>query len=587
MLTDLTERQDIAQRAKSDPRGAAEAARKLVAGDPADEAAASLLREVVAPAPAARSPAQHPPAVSEAAALIARGELERAEMLLREHLAAHHNDPPAVHLMAEIAARCGFHDEAARILRQSAQLHSGSAEALTDLARALHRIAVARNIPQYAGEALAALDQALKLDPEYEDALAYKALLLVQLRELDAAEAAYARLVEVHPTVAQHWIDYAFLLKTIGRYGHAVAAYRTAAALDPLSGAAWWGLANLKRAPFFAVDIERMEEALASTEISDEARIDLDFALAKAREDQGEFAAAAERLREGNALRARLHPYDPQRTTRDVDLVARVFTPDFLRERQGWGDPRSGPIFILGMPRSGSTLVEQVLASHSAIEGTEELPVLLQLAGELAHGQGGKQPEEVFALLNADGVAAFGARYLDRARALRGSDRPYFTDKHPSNWRFLGLVLAALPNARVIDIRRNPMDCCFANYAQQFLAGADFSYDQRTVARYYRDYLRLMRHFDEVSPGRVHRLIYDDLVDDLEGEVRRLLDYLELPFEEACLRFHETERAIHTPSSEQVRQPINRDGLGRWKSFDPWLGEMKQELGPALEEWRR
>lgn len=587
----MTELSTVEELAETDIGLACAKARELVAANPSDESAVKLLRQLVSqsasanPAEDRRTSAIAEP-VARAAQLIATGQMEAAEQLLRQYLAAHLNDGPAMHLMAEIAARCGFMDEAERILRQSAALHSNAPDVIAHLGQTLFRIAGARNHPQFVGEALMALDHAIAQDPTHEGALENKADILVQVRELEAAERAYETLLQAHPDRAAHWMNYAYLLKTVGEFGRAVAAYRTAIALDPREGAGWWGLADLKLAKSFDEDVEQMESLLGEAALTSASRIDIQMALAKALEDRGEFERSAHHLCSGNALRFKFQPFDSDQTTREVDLVTGMFTADFFNRREGWGDASIGPIFILGMPRSGSTLIEQILASHSAVEGTEELPIVLQLAAELAHGHGGKQPEEVFTELDEQRVRELGFRYLEAARSTRVSDRPFFTDKHPSNWRYLGLILTMLPKAKIIDVRRNPMDCCFANYMQHFRAGADFTYDQRTLGRYYSDYVRLMRHFDNVLPGRIHRIIYDELVDDPETEVRGLLDYLGLPFEKNCLEFYKTDRAVHTPSSEQVRQPINRSGVGRWRNFEPWLGELKDALAKVLNDWR-
>jgi cytochrome c-type biogenesis protein CcmH/NrfG len=591
MLADPTEEQQIQALAETDLALACEKARTVVADRPKDESAAELLtklvRRLAATAPVLRQgPPDVAPAVSQAADLIASGDMERAEILLRQHLKAHRNDPPAMHLMAEIAARCGFREDAERILNHSAQIHAASVEAWASLGRVLHRIACARDYPDYIARSIAALDEAVRRHPGHEGSIAYKAAILVQVRDLAGGRAAYEELLKLHPYVSAHWMNYAYLLKTIGEFGAAVAAYRTSVALDPANGAAWWGMANLKLATFFPSDIELMEEVLDGDEVTDTSRIEINFALAKALDQAKEFERAAKRLKDGNDLRASLNPPDAEMVTGDVNFVTSVFTREFFEERKGWGDPSPDPIFILGMPRSGSTLLEQILSSHSAIEGTEELFILLQLAGEIAHGHRGKQPEEIMLALGQNEVAGLGKRYVDLARRYRLTDRPFFTDKNPSNWRYTGLIHCMLPNAKIIDIRRNPMDCCFANYAQHFQVGANFSYNQADLGRYYTEYVRMMRHFDEVLPGRVHRVIYDDLVENFEEEVRRLLDYLGLPFEEGCLRFFETKRAVHTPSSEQVRQPINKSGFGRWRNYDPWLGELKSNLAQVMENWR-
>jgi hypothetical protein len=271
---------------------------------------------------------------------------------------------------------------------------------------------------------------------------------------------------------------------------------------------------------------------------------------------------------------------------RVVAAAIRTYTPEFFAARQTSGEPSPDAIFIVGMPRSGSTLLEQILASHSHIEGTEELVAVQKIMAELSREQEADLVDEAIARLASTEFRKLGRRYLDMTRVNRRTDRPRFTDKNPDNWRHVGLIRTMLPNARIIDVRRNPLDCCFANYAQHFLAGADFSYGFDDLASRYRHYVGLMRHFDAVIPGAVHRIVYEDLVENTEAEVRRLFDYLGLAFEDRCLRFFETERAIHTPSSEQVRQPINRAGLGKWRAYEPWLAPLKDALGDLPETYR-
>jgi hypothetical protein len=271
-----------------------------------------------------------------------------------------------------------------------------------------------------------------------------------------------------------------------------------------------------------------------------------------------------------------------------VDRSIAFFTPAFLANRWGAGCPAPDPIFVLGMPRAGSTLIEQILASHPAAEGTMELPDILALArkvgGRKLRSEEGAYPERLGELAPEE-LRALGGEYLERTRIQRKTDRPYFIDKMPNNWAHVGLIHLILPNAKIIDARRHPLGCCFSNFKQHFARGQGFSYDQSELGQYYADYVRLMRHFDAVLPGRVHRVLYERMIEDPEGEVRRLLDHLGLPFDPACLRFHENDRAVRTASSEQVRRPINREGLDQWRPYERWLGPLKGALGPALEGW--
>jgi tetratricopeptide (TPR) repeat protein len=585
MLDNLTDEHET----ESDLALACERARAAVAAEPADEHAALVLNEVVQrfarSAPAPRAAAELPDAVVQANQLIVAGQMEQAEVLLRNHLKIVRHDPPAMHLLAEIAAHCDLREDAERILRHSAVIHAASADAWTNLGKTLHRIACEKDYPEFIAESVAALDEAISREPDNEDALAYKAAILVQTRGLSEAREAYERLLRLNPFLF-YWVHYGFLLKTIGEFGGGVAAYRTAVALDPGNGAGWWGLANLKVARFFADDIRRMRGALDDPNLPDLRRVEINFALMRALDQAKDYESAAHCLREANDLRNTLQPPDPREARGHAEFVRKVFTPEFVKSREGWGDPARDPIFILGMPRSGSTLVEQILASHSAVEGTEELFVLLQISGELAAAFPGKEAAQIVSGLEREQLATLGSRYIALTKRYRLTDRPFFTDKNPANWQYTGLIHSMLPNARIIDVRRNPMDCCFANYCQHFEAGAQFTYNQVDLGHYYADYVQTMRRFDEVSPGRVHRVIHDDLVENFEQEVRRLLDYVGVPFEDACLRFHETQRAIHTPSSEQVRQPINRSGFGRWRNYEPWLGELRNALGDTLSDWR-
>jgi Sulfotransferase family len=341
----------------------------------------------------------------------------------------------------------------------------------------------------------------------------------------------------------------------------------------------WWSLANLKTVHFLDSDLTAMEGELAHDTISAEDRFHLHFAMGKALEDRKEAAASFEQYRQGNALRRELISYDASDTTAHVDAAIRLFSPAFLTERAGQGCSSPEPIFILGMPRAGSTLIEQILSSHSQIEGTMELPDIPALFGRLGEIDVWSQQ---LADLNAKRLQNMGEAYLERARPRRKTDRPFFIDKLPNNWIHTGFIKLILPNARIIDARRHPLGCCFSNFKQHFAHGQNFSYSLEDLGRYYADYVRLMAHFDAVSPGTIHRVIYEDMVAESETEIRQLLSALDLPFEEGCLRFYENDRAVRTASSEQVRKPIFREGTELWQMFEPWLDPLKASLGTVL-----
>jgi hypothetical protein len=325
-----------------------------------------------------------------------------------------------------------------------------------------------------------------------------------------------------------------------------------------------------------------MEAGVAATGISDEDRLHLHFALGKAIEDRREAERAFDHYLAGNAIRARQLGYEADSTSQMVAAMRKTFTPEFYASRQGWGCVADDPVFILGLPRAGSTLIEQILSSHSQVEGTMELPDLPAIAAQLGSTQ--NWPERL-ASLTADDVRALGESYVERTRIVRKTDRPFFIDKLPNNWAFVGLIHLILPKARIIDARRHPMACCFSNFKQHFARGQSFTYGLRDIGLYYRDYVALMAHMDRVLPGRVVRVFHEDMVEASDQEIRRLLDALGLSFEEACLRFWENDRAVRTASSEQVRRPIFRDGMDQWTQFAPWLGELEAALGPVLADY--
>ncbi len=377
-------------------------------------------------------------------------------------------------------------------------------------------------------------------------------------------------------------------LKTIGQVPQAICAYRAAAAARPDFGDAYWSLANLKTYRFTDVEIARMRAEEASPAIAPEDRWHLCFALGKALEDRGETAESWACYERGNALKRAESRYRPEIIETNTRKQVEVCSRDFFEARAGWGDPRPDPIFIVGLPRSGSTLIEQILASHSQVEGTQELSdiqrIVLDLQGRDPDLDEPRYPAAMAGLAQED-FHRLGEKYLADTQVYR-SRRPFFIDKMPNNFRHIGLIHLMLPNARIIDARREPMSCCFSNLKQLFAHGQEFTYSAEDIARYYRTYLELMRHWDEALPGRVLRVHHEDVVDDLEGSVRRLLDHCGLAFEPACVDFHKSDRSVRTPSSEQVRQPIFRDGLDQWRKFEPWLGPLRVALGDALERHR-
>ncbi|MDE2305886.1 MAG: sulfotransferase, partial [Gammaproteobacteria bacterium] len=366
------------------------------------------------------------------------------------------------------------------------------------------------------------------------------------------------------------------------------AAYRAAARARPAFGDAYWSLANLKTYAFLDSEVAHMiaEESAPQTSAID--RYHLCFALGKAYEDRGEYQRSWQFYSRGNALKREESRYRPEIIENNTRLQIEICTRRFFEARRGWGASDPAPIFVVGLPRSGSTLIEQILASHPMVEGTQELSDVQRIVLELQ----GREPDldhprypGVLAQMDEGQFRALGERYLADTMAYRSGKR-HFIDKMPNNFRHIGLIHLMLPNARIIDARREPLGCCLSNFKQLFANGQEFSYSIGDIARYYRTYLDLMRHWDRTLPGRVLRVVHEDVVEDLEGNVRRLLEFCGLPFERRCVDFHETARSVRTPSSEQVRRPIFRAGVDQWRHFEPWLGPLREALGDAVVRYR-
>ncbi len=511
---------------------------------------------------------QRNPRMIDAALALYDNRLGEAEPLLRAQLKDDPFDVAAIRMMAELAGRIGRYKDAETLLRRALELTPEFGAARANLATVLYR----QNRP---AEAIAELDRVRLDDPENVAHANLKAAVLGRIGGFDEAIELYEEVLAAAPHQPKVWMSYAHMLKTVGRLADGIAAYRRALAIAPALGEVWWSLANLKTVRFTEADVAAMEAALARHDISDEDRFHLDFALGKAFEDAADYAMSFAHYDAGNALRRKAIVYDGGETTRFVDRSIATFTPGFFAERAGQGCDVRAPIFVVGMPRAGSTLIEQILASHSQVEGTSELADIPALA------RIGDYPEGV-ADLSPAALRDLGASYLDRTRVQRRTDRPLFVDKLPNNWAHVPFIHLILPQAIIIDARRHPLGCCFSNFKQHFAKGQAFSYSLTDMGRYYADYVRLMAHVDRALPGRVHRVIYERMVDDTEGEVRALLAACGLPFEEACLRFHENDRAVRTPSSEQVRQPIFREGTEGWRGFEPWLDPLKAALCNVL-----
>ncbi len=532
--------------------------------------------------PAQGAVCQHPDLLRAGLALV-DNDLPTAEGILRPYLKQRPTDVKAIRMMAELAARVGRLGDSENLLRRALELAPGFTAARANLATVLYR-------QNRHADAIAELE---RLEQDGLNNLATTSLKAAALGRIGGHEesiALYRKILDARPGEPRLLTSYGHNLKTVGAQADSIAAYRRAIAIEPTLGEAWWSLANLKTVSFSEDDVAAMNAALRHPALKQEDRFHLHFALGKAAEDKGEAEASFRHYAEANRLRRSLLDYSADDMHRHVERCMALFTPQFFAERAGSGHPSREPIFILGMPRAGSTLVEQILASHPEIEGTAELPDMPAIARRL-DGRKRRDDESLYpeclAGLDADALQSLGQEYLDRAQVQRFTDRPFFIDKLPNNWAHVGLIRLILPNAKIIDARRHPLACGFSNFKQHYARGQRFSYDLAEIGAYYRDYVTLMRHFDQALPGLVHRVIHEDLVDDPEGEIRRLLDFLGVQFDAACLVFHQNPRAVRTASSEQVRRPISRAGLDQWQAFEPWLGPLRDALGPVLQDWHR
>ena len=522
-----------------------------------------------------------PPEVVTATSLFSDGDLGPAERMIRDFLIREGDHVEAMRLLAKIGIARDVLDDAEALLEAALEIAPGYRAARHDYAQTLllrHKYVQARE----------QIEDLLQAEPANLDYRSLAATAAVGLGEHEAAIALYrGMLIEAPGSPDVHlWLGHA--LKTVGHVPEAIESYRAAAAARPDFGDAYWSLANLKSYRFGEDEMSRMAAAEAAPATTPDDRVHLCFALGKALEDCGEPAAAWSHYQRGNGLKRAESRYRPEIIEANTTQQIAVCTPDFFARRAGWGDPCPDPIFILGLPRSGSTLIEQILASHSRVDGTQELSnvqaMVLDMQGREPDSNQPRYPG-VLAEMPSTTFAALGARYLADTQIYRAGGA-VFTDKMPNNFRHVGLIHLMLPNARIIDARREPMSCCFSNLKQLFAQGQEFTYSVEDIARYYRTYLDLMEHWDRVLPGRVLRVQHEDVVDNLDGSVRRILDHCGLRFEPACIEFHATRRSIRTPSSEQVRQPIFRDGIDQWRRFEPWLEQLSVELGDAKSRYR-
>jgi len=520
---------------------------------------------------------QDPRLLVPASALV-EGRIAEAEHLLRTHLKTFPTDVAAIRMLAEVAARLGRNSDAESLLESCLELAPSFTPARHQYAIILYRL-------NKSVAALRELGELEKLDPQNSMYRNLKAAVLVKIGEYRQSNELYADVLKAFPENPKLWMSYGHALATSGRHQDSIAAYRKSIQLAPELGEAYWSLANLKTFRFSDDDIRSMQMQLGRDDLTEEDRLHFAFAMGKALEDEGNYSESFKHYSRANQLRRSHSGYDIEEMSSYVRRCKGLLTAEFFEVRAGYGAPHPDPIFIVGLPRSGSTLIEQILASHSSVEGTMELPDLVMmvtsLAGKRTSGADSPYPE-VLGSLSGDAWRKFGEDYIAQTRIQRKTSKPLFIDKMPNNFLHIGFLALALPNAKIIDARRHPMGCCFSGFKQHFAEGHRYTYSLEDVGRYYRDYVELMDHFDRVLPGKVHRIHYEKMIDDTEAEVGRLLSYCGLPFESACLRFYENDRPVRTPSSLQVKQPIYREAVEHWRHYEPWLQPLKEALGDVL-----
>jgi len=515
----------------------------------------------------------------DAAELIADGKVAKAEAILRPFLKINPLNVNAIRLLAEVGMELGALKDAENLLIRCLELapdYHAARYSYTNVLYKRHRFK----------DAIVMLDKLLEIEPTNGVWLTMKAANLVEINEHQQALEIFESIIEKFPSHPQVHMSYGHALRAVGRAEESIAAYEKCIAQGTGLGEAFWSLANLKTYRFSEDKIAQMEAILRDKSCDYRDYYHLLFALGKAREDRKEYQLAMAAYAKGNQVRGKSVPWSADRFHQDTKKIKSFFNEDFFRKNQSMGCQANDPIFIVGLPRAGSTLIEQILSSHSEVEGTAELADIIALARKIdgrAHRHDPGLYPAALAQMNAAQFTEMGQSYLDSTAVQRVSDTPRFLDKMPNNFSHVGLINLILPNAKIIDARRHPMDCCFSGYKQLFASGQGFTYGQERIGRYYRDYVEIMDHWDNVLPGRVLRVHYEAMVEDTENQVRRLLDYCQLPFEEQCLKFYENKRTIRTASSEQVRQPIYRSGMNQWQPFEQWLAPLRDALGPVLE----
>lgn len=519
------------------------------------------------------------PKLIEAAEALENGDTREAKRIASKFLAKHPRNPDALNLIAEIAKRARNLAEAEVHLTQCVRW-------APDHEAYRYNYAIVLMERDKLKGALAETEILLAKSPRDPLFRCLKGLLLNKTRNYTEAAEVYRKLASEYPDSTDAWMGLANSLRAIG--GHSddvISCLRHVIEFNPAMSGAWWGLASMKTYRFTDEDVRRMEEQLAKAALSAGDRIDMHYALGKACDDTGQFEKAFLHYSKGNAIRRVGLDYDPDSTAEMVSRARAVFTPELFRERAQAGCQSREPIFVVSLQRSGSTLTEQILGAHSQIEASGELQIMIQMVATGVMPKTGPDYPNGMDSLTPEDLRLLGENYLEKTKVHRPQGKPFFVDKNCYNLWQVGLIHLMLPNAKIIDVRRHPIAASWANFTISFSHAPPLSYKLTDIGRFYYDYVRLMAHFDRVMPGKIHRVIYENLVADLEGEVRRMLDFLELPFEPGCLEYYKSDRAFNSFSNEQVRRPIFKEGVERWRSYEPWLGPLKSALGPVLEAY--
>ena len=516
-----------------------------------------------------------PKQLIEAAKLISKEKLKKAEPILRDYLKDFPLDVNAMKLLADIGVKFRAYKDAGYLLSRALDLSPEYDEARLSYANLLYK----RQLPFQALEQIQIL---LDKDSDNAQYLTLKAVNLALANQHDEALKIFKVIInDKKINNNQLHLSYGHTLRAVGNLNDAISSYKNAITSKTGFGEAYWSLANLKTYEFTENDIQDIKDLLKNEDLKIEDYFHLLFALGKAQEDNKQYDQSIAAYIKGNTLKSKQVPWDSRKFSEECDELIDFFNEEFFIDKEVVGDLNTDPIFVVGLPRSGSTLIEQILSSHSLVEGTTELQNIIALSRKIANKKNSKSKSEYpssLAKTQKEEFQKMGAAYINNTLDQRVTDKPYFIDKMPNNFVHIGLIHLILPNAKIIDARRNPMDCCFSCYKQLFGSGQGFTYSQNRIGNYYLDYLRIMDHWDKVLPGKVHRVVYEDMIENTENEIKKLLEYCDLKFEQSCIDFYKTKRTVRTPSSEQVRQPIYKKGIGQWRNYEPWLGDLIKTL---------